>query len=118
MPPVFLPFNLTLYSLPHAQQVQRTLSPSIAQSPFPICALLAQHALSLLSCHFAPHSLPPFAATFVSPIPHHHCCLFGKSNLLSPSFLPTNRLGILAPFSRRESLTKELLCHWRYLPLP
>lgn len=87
MPPVFLPFNLTLYSLPHAQQVQRTLSPSIAQSPFPICALLAQHALSLLSCHFAPHSLPPFAATFVSPTPltiaaylakviccHHHFC--------------------------------------------
>ncbi len=59
MPPVFLPFNLTLYSLPHTQQVQPTLSPSIAPSPFPICALLAQHALSLLSSHFELYCLLP-----------------------------------------------------------
>ncbi|MCS3833748.1 hypothetical protein HNP10_002516 [Aeromonas veronii] len=122
--PLFLPFHLTRCSLPHAQQVQPTLSPSI--TPVPVSSLypstlLAQHALSLLASHFALYSLLPLCGHSClshSPPTQRHCCLFGKSNLMLPSFLPTKRIGILAPFSRRESSTKELLCHWRYLPLP
>ncbi len=118
-----LPFFCPLISL------SLLIGPRTAGSANPVafhCLVTVSYWYPTRSARFdsALHSLrtllssPLFAATFVSPIPPHHCCLFGKSNLLSPSFLPINALGILAPFSRRESLSKELLCHWRYLPSP
>ncbi len=68
MPPAFLPLHLTHCSLPHTQQIQPTLSPSIT----PVSSLsptrsarfysALQSLRTLLSC-------PLFAATLVSPIP-------------------------------------------------
>ena len=65
MPPVFCPL-ISLYSLPHAQQVQPTLSPSIA--PVLVSSLYPTHSARFDSALLSLRP-PPFAATFVSPIP-------------------------------------------------
>ncbi len=70
MPPAFLPFHLTRCSLPHAQQVQPTLSPSIIPVPvsslYPTRSARFYSAFQSLRSHL---SSPLFAATLVSPIP-------------------------------------------------